>query len=36
MVRSRPEARVYRVEKVAGEIREQPFEMVDLDSYEVI
>lgn len=36
MVRSRPEAWVYRVEKVAGEIREQPFEMVDLDSYEVI
>jgi len=34
-VRSRPEAKIYRVDTVAGEARELPFEMVDLDSYEV-
>ena len=35
VVRSQPEANVYRVENVVGEIREQALEIVDLDSYEV-
>ncbi len=35
VVRSRPEANGYRVDSVAGEVREQPLEMIDLDSYEI-
>ena len=34
-VRSRPEANIHRVDTIAGEIRELPLEMIDLDSYEV-